>query len=292
MSDIREDGSEVLHYDEPDFTVFCRNNWIPANCNFVDMSIHWHDDIELIYITEGMIRHRINNKLITLHKGEGLFINSRQLHLLISDNSECQLYCLIFKPMILCSSKYVEDRYVTPVIRDNNLPYIHLSETVGWQNEILQKIAGICELSEKKGNELSMLSGLSEMWRVLSDNVLKIDYSDMSDNISSNQMKDMIVYIQNNYDSDITLDDICRIGNVGKTKCTELFKDYSNMTPMEYARAYRLEKSLPLLRDSDKSIAEIAYTVGFSGASYFSEYFKKTFRCTPLAYRKYERNHE
>ena len=47
-ADIREDQSEVIHYDNPEFPVFCRFNQIPGFCVLRDTSFHWHDDIEFI----------------------------------------------------------------------------------------------------------------------------------------------------------------------------------------------------------------------------------------------------
>ena len=48
MADIKSDGSEVLHYDQPDFPVFIRKNIIPPNACFSEIALHWHDDLECI----------------------------------------------------------------------------------------------------------------------------------------------------------------------------------------------------------------------------------------------------
>ena len=42
MADIREDGSEIFHYEIPDFPLSIKKNYIPANIEFPELSIHWH----------------------------------------------------------------------------------------------------------------------------------------------------------------------------------------------------------------------------------------------------------
>lgn len=39
---------------------------------------HWHDEIELLYVTEGSMVYNVNGTRCTVHEGEGIFINTRQ----------------------------------------------------------------------------------------------------------------------------------------------------------------------------------------------------------------------
>ena len=59
---------------------------------------------------------------------------------------------------------------------------------------------------------------------------------------------------------------------------------------MKYLNGYRLRKGVELLRDTEMNISEIAYSCGFSGASYFSELFRRDFGTTPTDYRERLRN--
>lgn len=55
-------------------------------------------------------------------------------------------------------------------------------------------------------------------------------------------------------------------------------------SPVEFIRAYRLEKAKPLLLRSQLTIAEVAYEVGFSNPKQFSKYFKQQYGILPSAY--------
>ena len=103
-------------------------------------------------------------------------------------------------------------------------------------------------------------------------------------------MKRMLDYLYGNYDKKITLNDVCARAGIEKNKCTELFRRYTNMSPMDYLRNYRVEKGVELLRETDLSVTEIAYEVGMSGASYFAESLRKYRGCSPLQTRKDTKN--
>lgn len=60
-----------------------------------------------------------------------------------------------------------------------------------------------------------------------------------------------------------------------------LFKATLHQTPFDFLMHYRIQQSLPLLCRPELTITEIATTVGFSGASYYSEVFRKYTSCSP-----------
>jgi len=60
-----------------------------------------------------------------------------------------------------------------------------------------------------------------------------------------------------------------------------LFQKYLGCTPSQYNQGLRMERARALLRQTDRSITEIAVTCGFSSASYFSTVYQRYFGCLP-----------
>jgi len=58
-------------------------------------------------------------------------------------------------------------------------------------------------------------------------------------------------------------------------------KELTKKAPVEYVKQYRLNKAADLLKKGNLTIAEIAYSTGFSDQSYFGACFKKHFGLTP-----------
>lgn len=287
--DIGDDGGEVLHYDNPDFKVFCRRNSLKANELFPGLTIHWHDDLEFIYILDGRVSYRLNGSVVSMKAGEGIMVNSRQIHLIESEDSDCVLDCVIFHPMLLCASKFVEQKYINPIINNQSMPYLLLSDNIKWQAEVLSLIDKVTEYSFEGSRELDIMSALYEICKCIFENTCKKCEENHKIDTGLATVKVMVDFINTKYKEKISLSDICRAGGVGRTTCNNLFCRYVNSTPMDYLRTYRILKSAELLEDTSMNVAEIAYEVGFSGASYYAECFRNRMECNPLEYRKMKR---
>ena len=135
--------------------------------------------------------------------------------------------------------------------------------------------------------ELKIQSLLFEIWMKLFKHIKKQGQNTKPHSAHHlHVLKNMLAFIQENYARKITLENIAQAGFVGKTTCCNIFKKYTTKTPLDYLNRYRIEKSLPLLKDTNMSITQICFEVGFSGVSYFSETFKKHMHMTPNKYRK------
>jgi len=71
---------------------------------------------------------------------------------------------------------------------------------------------------------------------------------------------------------------------LSRTQLHRKLKAIFNMSASEFIRSQRLKLSLQLLKESDATISEIAYQVGFNTPSYFIKCFKETYNCTPNEY--------
>jgi len=290
MADIKSDKSEILHYDNPDFPVFIRRNYIYYDEVFSDISIHWHDELEFIYVLSGDIKYRIDEDVVTMKAGEGIFVNSRHLHLISAGTMDCILLCIIFPPTILCNTPYVTEKFVNPIITNQNLAYLMLSEKEPWQKLVLTHLHDIYRESLQQNSEMKILASIYCLWDALSAHMDVKEGFRLKGGEELALMKKLIAYIGSHYEEKITLSALCECAEIGKNKCTMLFQKYTNMSPLTYVSHYRLEKAMELLKNTDMSIAEVAYAVGFSGASYFSESMKGYIGYTPREFRRRNRD--
>lgn len=284
---IRSDGFEKVHYDWDDFPVLLRKNTFDFDCRPSLAQSHWHHDVEFIAVIEGSILYNVNGEIIRMCAGEGIFVNAQQFHYILSDDGAySQFYCAVLHPMLLCSSHRVEKLYVQPVLENESIPYLHLKNSVPWQAEVLRYIGEIYEKSRSEVAELRIQRQFMKLWELIYENVGDKSGKDTVLNWQLSILKNMIMYIHEHYQEKLTLEDVCKVGNVGKTTCTAIFKKYVGCTPNAFLTEFRLQKAAELLRETDMSITEIAYETGFSGASYFAETFRGSFGCSPREYRE------
>lgn len=84
-------------------------------------------------------------------------------------------------------------------------------------------------------------------------------------------------------DSSYSVDQLSADMNISRVGLYKKLLPLTGKSPVEVIRSYRLEKAKPLL-ESQLSIAEVAYQVGFSNPKHFSKYFKQEFGILPSAY--------
>jgi len=99
------------------------------------------------------------------------------------------------------------------------------------------------------------------------------------------RLRDILAFIEQNYNREISLEDVARTANICKSECCRFFKKHMGITIFDYILYVRIQNSLPLLKKVD-SITEVAAIVGFSSPSYYSQIFKRYMKCTPMEYKK------
>jgi len=283
--DIDEKGNETLHYDISGFKLFTRRNHNLAYETFPNMRIHWHEEIEIICIRSGHCKYRVNDQIIDLKKGDGIIINSQQLHLILSEEVDYDLDCVLFHPEILCSSEYIKNTFVDPVISQNMPEYLLLHSDNLRDKKIFDDISRLVDLFIMENREMEMLGLLINIWSNIFKKCSQTPKTNSKQNFEIESIKKMLIYIYEHYDEKITISDICKAGNIGKSLCTNLFNLYSNLSPNEFVRQFRINRSIDLLTNTNMSISEIAFAVGFSNSSYFSETFKQFQGISPSDFR-------
>ncbi|MBW2937816.1 response regulator [Aureisphaera sp. CAU 1614] len=73
---------------------------------------------------------------------------------------------------------------------------------------------------------------------------------------------------------------------LSRTQLHRKLKAIFNMSASEFIRSQRLKLSLTLLKESDATVSEIAYQVGFNTPSYFIKCFKEVYHCTPQEFQQ------
>ena len=233
------------------------------------------------------MNYNVNGVISHLFSGQGIVVNAGQMHFGYSEQrSECEFICVLLNPMVLCSTPSFEQDFIEPVISNTQAPYICLSSECIWQKNIYERIISIYENRERKTAPLQILSDFSAIWSLLFENMPSDDKKNQRQNRELFIIKSMVQFIQKNYTEKITLSDIAKSGSVGESKCYKLFLKFFSQSPNVYLTQYRLNRSIDLLQTTDMPIIEIALSVGFSGASYYSETFRKWMNKSPTQFRK------
>ncbi len=146
-----------------------------------------------------------------------------------------------------------------------------------------QLMVELCDYDENsKQNYLHILGNFYTVLGYLADKNPIFEASASSSSI----MKKLMIFIENNYADDITVENMAEYVNLHRSNVYRLFKNSYNTSPQKFLADYRIDRALYLLKNTRMSIKEIAYATGFADPSYFCKMFKKKHLKTPQEARK------
>ena len=280
----REDGSEIVNYDDPNFPSYIYDGWIMPKATWEGVP-HFHEDIEIMTIKEGQLSYFVNGRNIVLHKGNTIVVNSNQIHYnMCIDGGTAKYVIAVIHPGILCNSVAVEMQAIRPIIDNPDLPYLRFRNLSEHTEEIRDLVLGLPAI---RHDAFAVTKQFYQIWDIIRKQAETLGKTE--ETISDPGMKSfksMMYFISNSYRRRITLDDIASSGNISKSLCNTLFHKYVGESPINYLMHLRARKVAELLRSGNLSMTEIASLTGFGGVSYMSETFRKFFGKSPREYRK------
>ncbi|WP_243115863.1 AraC family transcriptional regulator [Eubacterium ramulus] len=263
------------YYDDLEFFDFHCIEW------------HWHREFEFLYVESGEIICGIGEKQIILSKGDAIFINSKILHRFYASSGGVIPNFVCMPEFIAPENSLVYKKYILPII-SSNMSFQCFQIAEPWQARIIQIMIKIMGTQEnEKIRELSTLALLQDLWLIFYENVKLSDKEKMQtvDEAAQKRVQLMMQYIHENYNHEMSLDEIASHIGISKSTALNLFQRFLHTTPVSYLIGYRLQAASWLLKNTNKKVKTIAYESGFRNVDYFCRLFKKRYHLTPSEYR-------
>ena len=225
--------------------------------------LHWHQEFEILMVTEGEINFEIEERKYLLQEGDGVFINSNLLHSARAvDGKPC-------------------NRRRTPAQPELEAEW----DDGGWQKQVLRLLRELyaCPEHDTEPYELMLRSHIMGIWDRLNRQSIRVSRRDEPG--ETGRLEPVVKYMKDNFAYEITLSELAEMLPMSEGQFCRIFKQTMKMSPMQYLMRYRILQSCRLLQDTDKKIGEIANLSGFNNISYFNKVFLQTIGCTPREYR-------
>ena len=283
-----ENYQEKVSHGNPLFPYITYPCSIPLD--FSCVPIHWHDEMELIYIKKGTGIITVDFKTYIVTAGTIALIIPGQLHSIEQYESEHMEYeNIIFHPQILLSKQTdtCNTDFFLPLLNGSlSVPVLYRPEDPCYR-EIAACIDANDEICKTNptGYQLFLKSQLFMLFFLLFHKYSRTD-APKKDFKSLEKMKLILKYIENHYMEKITIETIANEVHLSQSHFMKYFKNTMGTSFIDYLNEYRLTMASRLLVSSESSVLDIAGEVGFDNLSYFNRSFKKRFHQTPREYRK------
>ena len=248
--------------------------------------VHWHDEVEIIYIKKGSITIYINNDKFPAGEGDLFFVNTGELHFMESEDMGVEYYTILF-PLTFLSFQIedaLEQEVFLPLRQKKLLLPTKVSEfdTHKYMTNLISEMIRINEEKET-GYQLRTRIFLLE----LIERFLKEDSFRQADITSTTGMqRDLLAYIQEHYTEKITLSMLAQEFHLSEKYISWYFKEHFYIGFMQYVSHLRMTKAKHLLYSTEYPVTEIAFSCGYPSVNFFIRSFKDLYGITPLQYRK------
>ena len=252
-----------------------------------------HDFWEMVYADKASLLCTADGREIRLNEGEILFHKPNEYHTLAANGQKAPN---VFIASFECASqsiRFFEGRKIAvdPALR----PFIYaiIEEArktfcIPFSNPQTKKmeiqahpVLGGQQLIK---NYLEIL--LISLMRSVSEQEQQEHFFLESKELGNRIMNEVTHYLQENIHKKLTISNICAQIGYSRTTVFRLFREHTGQTPMEYFIQLKIQGAKRLLRESDLSVMEISYRLGFDSANYFTKVFKRYTGLTPSAYKK------
>lgn len=264
---------------------------IRKHTRFTKFPKHSHNFLEFNYVYSGKLNQIIDERRITLKKGEIIFLNKSIVHEIEEASEEDIIINFLIRPEFFKYIFSLADReniildFLINTIysntEDGEYLYFKVSDGASVQ-DIMEKI--IIELYEPNimsKTSIKLLVGLLIVELMKNSNNIEI-YS--VDNYEKMLNLQVLKYIDEEYVSG-NLYEIAERIKQPHYKISKLIKAYTGFTFKQLVQEKRMNKAVELLIKTDLPVVDIMRMVGYENITYFYKIFKEKYKMTPFDYK-------
>jgi len=262
--------------------------------HFDHVRIYWNEQItfheqktwELSYVITGSGTRIIGDMIEPFSRNEIILIPPNIPHRWSFDELDADKNGKIENITITFSNQLLDNCMATFPELTNNIETIKQNkEAISFKENTLTKLQHLL-ISMTTETEIEKLSSFIKVLGLISlpDNVNTVGKPVIEDK-RTKRMQKILLYIMNNYQNTITLDDMAKLVDLDKSSFCIFFKKMAGKTFFSYLIDYRIESSCQMITKTNMTIAEICYASGFKDVSYYNRVFKKIKSITPGEYR-------
>ena len=263
--------------------------------HFDHVRIYWNEQVtfheqntwELSYIITGSGQRIIGDTMESFSRDEIILIPPDIPHCWSFDEMDADDSGKIENITITFSDLFLENfKHTFPEFDDIINKILQNKEAISFKGDTLIQLQTLL-ISMKTESEVEKISTLIKVLSLISssENANAVGKPVIEDK-KAKRMQKILLYIMNNYQNTITLEEMAKLVDLDKSSFCIFFKKMTGKTFFSYLTEYRIESSCQMITKTNLTIAEICFASGFNDVPYYNRVFKKIKNIRPTEYRK------
>lgn len=216
-----------------------------------------------------------NTQTYRIKSGQGFMIFPDQITTYISDKKLPWEYCWIEFDGL----RVKESLDIIELTRDT--PVYH-AKFKDMREHMMQEMLYLTEHGE--ASPFHLIGHLYLFFDAMLQSITKEQYNS-GKRLQDYYIKEALTYIEQNFQNNITVEDIAKNCRLNRSYFGKIFKDSTGKTPQQFLLTYRMIKATELLKLTTLSIGEISKAVGYTNQLHFSRAFKNIYGVSPREWR-------
>ena len=249
-----------------------KSNYVSSDNN-VFWGSNWHENIEIIYITEGQGVVADNAHCFKVKQGDALIINSNHVHALASDFGN-----MFFKYLIIDRSFCTMNGIDTNILLFE--PCLRADARLGL---LMSEIDDAYAVEDDFRTLRIRSASLKILLYICSCHSVPMPKEERSSG-TVDLIKKAVDYIHASYNQNFSLEDVADFIGINKYYLSHEFSKYTGYSFVTYVNRTRCKNACRLLDEGSMSVFEVGRACGFENRSYFAKTFKKYIGVLPSEY--------
>lgn len=252
------------------------------------MAIHCHNSMEFMYVVEGICEIQTENRIEHLVEKQFIFLTSNTPHrLVVSPHMTCTILNLEFS---FCKERIEKEVCISVLELQKRCPDTNSILRLSGEYSVFHDNGDVFRCFQELLGELTQTARyhlyLSELLFQRLLVMVSCRASTRRPETGVIYVRKIKEYIREHYFEEIELQDIADFVNLNSDYMRRLFKKQEKISISKYLLKFRMEKAIFLLLNSNKSITDIAFEVGFNSRQHFYRVFMEQYGLNPKEYRK------
>jgi len=229
---------------------------------------HFHSSIELVYVLQGVMSAVLDGQRYDVSKGQLLIASSYDVHRYFTEEMSDVIVIIIpvsFVPSL--QKALASQRFAKSVYTDAS-----------------GEMATLVPLMHSRWEHLGCdaRQGFSQL--ILGMLIDRVGLKSIPIQVPTGLVRNMLLYLQENYASPLTMDDLAHHFGYSRSRLSHIFRDNFGCSYSQYKNGLRCREAARLLAESDLTQLEISLMTGFECIRTFYRAFRQCYGMTPKEY--------
>lgn len=247
------------------------------------LEMHDHAYFEIYFLEKGEREYFIGDRFYKVKETETVLIPPNVLHRTVGG--------MAYRTLVHINKAYLERYFSSSIVESlsclGGVSVLRLGgEDAARLAGLYQSLLSCYEKHLLQGGQEALLAGYAFELLFLLSNKEKIHARTEP---APGRMEAIVRYIHENYASIQSIGQLADVFFLSKYHLCHLFTKHLGLSIVTYINMIRVRAACRMLEEGERSITELALSIGFNSSAYFCKVFKEQMHQTPLEYQKNHR---